>query len=113
MTAAVCDDDGETKVSRRPALHSRRFPARVYPLTTLMPGRAHQETAIPDKDVQLVDAKDSSTKKAGAKRPQASPAPQGALKDGQEFPIGTRVRMLFDDAVWYPGWTLLLFCPLV
>ena len=78
-----------------------------------MPGRAHQETAIPDKDVQLVDAKDGSAKKAGAKRPQESPAPQGALKDGQEFPIGTRVRMLFDDAVWYPGWTLLLFCSLV
>ena len=30
-------------------------------------------------------------------------AAEGALKNGQECPLGTQVRMLFDDGVWYLG----------
>ena len=36
-------------------------------------------------------------------KPKTQTAAEGELKAGQECAVGTLVKMLFDDGVWYPG----------
>ena len=82
-----------------------------------------QETKIPDDDVQIVPHGKGGSSSKGAGKPTqsessgevtpgaATKTPSGAadnLKSGQEYALGTKVRMLFDDGVWYPG-TLVKF----
>ena len=45
----------------------------------------------------------SSNGGAGGGSGMAGSARKHTLKAGQEHAVGTNVRMLFDDGVWYPG----------
>jgi hypothetical protein len=96
-----------------------KFDARSKKYTIEFDDGEVQETKIPDDDVQLVPLRkgSSSSSKGAGKRAQsetsaedapatAAKTPSGSedtLKPGQEYALGTNVRMLFDDGVWHPG----------